>query len=199
MAKNITQKDIEYLDGAVATSTYGKNHQGFVKHGEYGSARFERIKELGLIELAKIEGTDKFGYRPTVKGAELIAPMVAKREQADAKYKSDLQDSWDRQEALDAAFKAELQAIGVTMFERSRASKEWSRDGDYMEYSVDFPITCRIEYDRRENRYFVRAAVGHSGECDPDALSAEAQQAKVARDYLNSKLAGERGNGEVGE
>ena len=187
MAKNITQKDIERLVRAIATETRGKDTKGYIVRSERHSGAFDRWQELGLIEHAEIEGSRIWGYRPSQKAMEHIQPILDERKHKQAESDARSLAFALEQNARDEAFKAELVAAGVTLFDHARADKSWRGDGK-IEYSVGFPITCRIEYDSRANRYFIRAAVGHSGECDPDALIEETKQAKIARDLLNAKL-----------
>lgn len=72
----ITDKDIEYLDSVIATHTTRKNMAGAVRHGESGSYRFKRLKELGLIQLSRIEGATKLYYVPSSKGQELLSDLL---------------------------------------------------------------------------------------------------------------------------
>ena len=190
MVKNIrmTQSDIDELVKRI----YRDNPELITRHPY--SSRYERLVTLGLVNDDYFDDYESIphGTQPvTERGLALIQPILNERKRKQAESDARSLAYALEQNARDEAFKAELRVAGVTLFDHARADISLRMDRS-IEYSVGFPITCRVEYARRENRYFIRAAVGHSGECDPDTLIEEARQAKIARDLLNAKLASEQ-------
>lgn len=195
---NVTQQDRSELVSAY----FSENKSGRISPWHFTYSRRNRMLALELV--TEDFPADKFpnwrGYVITELGLATIQAMIVARELRDAEierkraeHEAEEVIRWEKQEQQEEAFKAELRGIGVTLFTLARASENWTfaKRAYGMEYRVEFPITCHVEYNRHDNRYFVRAAVGHSGECDTAALIAEAKQAQVACDYLNAKLKGE--------
>lgn len=163
-----TEKDIEALK-----QLYRKEY--------VPSSRLARLKKLNLTEHIKsIRGGGY--YIPTKFGLKLLEPFIAELREHDRL----IQENRKRLEQERDKIIHDLKDLGVVI------ANIYDVIMDTKYVSIEFVIAVAVRFYHQEQRYEVFGYRYTSGKpIDPDALITEAQQAKIARDYLNAKLEAE--------